>query len=359
MESNKKAVLLINLGSPDGPDKKSVKKYLREFLMDSRVLDMPWLLRKFLLEFFILPKRPAKSAAAYQAIWWKEGSPLVVISRKVEQALRKRIKVPLGLCMRYGKPSVQYELNRLVKQHPSIEEIFLIPLYPHYAMSSFETAVEKVKQELAKKYKNIKLKVQPPYYKDEPYIAALSDSIKPYLDAPYDRILFNYHGIPERHLKISDPTSQHCLASGDCCENNSIAHKTCYRHQIIETTKAVAKRLNLDEADYEISFQSRLGRDAWLTPFTDHVIEQFPDKGVQNLVVICASFVADCLETLEEIGMEAKDSFLQAGGKNFTLVPCLNEQEAWIDLLADWTNEFALDDTIHLKEENQSASISL
>lgn len=341
MQHHKKGILLVNLGSPDSTTVKDVRRYLREFLMDERVLDMPFLLRKFILECFILPKRPARSASAYRSIWWEEGSPLIVLSRQLKEALRNATGLPVELGMRYGNPSIEAATDRLLQKFPAMEEVLLIPLYPHYAMSSYETAVVRTQEVFKEKYPSVKLHVQPPFYEEEQYIEALLASMAPSLEAEYDHLLFSYHGIPERHLEKSDPTGQHCLCSQNCCTEISAAHATCYRHQVFRTTSKLAEKLSLEEGKYSVSFQSRLGRDPWLTPFTDLEVKRLAEEGVRKLVVVCPSFVSDCLETLEEIGKEAKHIFLEAGGEQFTLIPCLNVHPLWVRTIANWSRQFA------------------
>jgi ferrochelatase len=341
MSEARKAVLLVNLGSPNSTDEQDVRRYLREFLLDKRVIDVPYLLRKFLIEAFVLPKRPANSAAAYKRIWWDEGSPLVVLSERVKKEVATHVKLPVALAMRYGEPSIPDVLKALFTAHPKLEELLLVPLYPHYAMSSYETVVERVKEVVSKQRPQLQLSIQPPFYNDGAYLDAMAATIRPYLEeAPYDHLLFSYHGIPERHLRKSDPTNKHCLQSADCCSTKSTAHATCYRHQCFETTNALVERLQLKEGSWSNSFQSRLGRDPWLKPYTDFEVERFAQEGVKRLVVVCPSFVSDCLETLEEIGMEARDEFRKHGGEELVLVPCLNEQPKWIETLTGWIHSF-------------------
>ena len=330
---------MVNLGSPESPNTKDVRVYLREFLMDERVIDVPYLLRKFLIECIILPTRPKKSAEAYQSIWWEEGSPLMVLSERVKNLLENKIDTDIELGMRYGKLSIERGIDALVNRNANLKSIHLIPLYPHYAMSSYETVVVKAEEIIAKKYPHLNLDVLPPFYKDKDYIAALSNSIKNELNDDYDHILFSYHGIPERHLRKTDPTGEHCLKCENCCEVASEAHGSCYRHQVFETTKAVADYLGLDKEKYSVSFQSRLGRDPWLQPYSDKEIVRFAKEGKKKLFVVCPAFVSDCLETIEEIGMEAKEEFLEAGGTSFNLIPCLNTDEQWINVLAKWCKE--------------------
>ena len=335
---SKKGVLLVNLGSPDSPAVPDVRKYLREFLMDGRVLDTPWPIRFCVVNFAILPKRPAESGKAYETIWTKEGSPLIVISKKVHAKLKERVSVPIELAMRYQNPSIESALLKLADEN--VDDLLLIPLFPHYAMSSFETAVVRV-QELAKRVApKMRIQVQPPCYADEDYITALVASARDYLDRGYDHLLFSYHGIPERHLRKSDPTGCHCLATPNCCETPSPAHATCYRAQCFATTKAFVKKAGIPEGKYSISFQSRLGRDPWLKPYTDFELERFPKEGIKKLLVMCPAFVSDCLETIEEIGERGRESFIHAGGQECTLIPCMNEHPLWIAALENMVKKF-------------------
>jgi len=332
-----KAILLVNLGSPDSPSVRDVRRYLNEFLMDGRVIDVAWPLRRLIVGL-ILIRRPKASAHAYRTIWTPAGSPLIVTSRNVQRKLQERVSVPVELAMRYQNPPIEVAVKNLVSQ--GVDEVLLIPLFPHYAMSSYETAVERVKEVAAKLAPQIRLTVQPPYFEQPDYIAALVASAEPWLKREFDRLLFSFHGIPERHLHKSDPTKTHCLQVADCCNTASPAHEFCYRHQCFATVQAFAQQARLSEKKYAVSFQSRLGRAPWLTPYTDWEIERLAKSGVRKLLVICPAFVADCLETLEEIGMRGRDTFLQAGGKEFALIPCLNEHPLWIEALAKMAARF-------------------
>jgi protoporphyrin/coproporphyrin ferrochelatase len=327
----KKAVLLVNLGSPDSPSVPDVRRYLREFLMDGRVLDAPWPIRFGVVNFAILPKRPHDSAHAYQSIWTDEGSPLVVTSRRVQAALQERLGIPVELAMRYQNPSIDSAVERLGAQ--DIDELLLIPLFPHYAMSSYETAVERVKDAVQNIAPWMQLHVQPPYYNLPDYIDALVASATPHLKEHYDHLLFSYHGLPERHLRKSDKTGCHCLQVPNCCEVPIPAHATCYRAQCFQTTKAFVARAGVPQGKYSIAFQSRLGRDPWMQPYADKEIIRLAHAGVKRLLVMCPAFVSDCLETLEEIGMRGRQTFREAGGEELTLIPCLNEHPAWIRTL--------------------------
>lgn len=336
----KTAALLVNLGSPDSTDVKDVKRYLGEFLMDERVIDLPFLFRTLLVKGIILNTRPKKSAEAYKSIWWEEGSPLIVLSERLQQKVQENTQVVVELAMRYGNPSISFALESLKSKNPDLEEIFIIPLYPHYAMSSFETVVEKVKEQAAVILPNVKLEFQPPFYNDEQYIDILAKSIAPALEQPFTKVLFSYHGVPERHIRKGDVTGKHCLTDG-CCQKDSPAHAFCYRHQCFETTRLVAEKLGLSEDQYKVSFQSRLGRDPWLTPFTDATLKEYGHEGMERLVVVCPAFVSDCLETLEEIQVEGVHDFLGAGGKAIEVVPCLNDREDWAKLLGEWVEQHA------------------
>lgn len=338
-----RAVLLINLGSPDSHSVSDVRVYLREFLMDKRVLDVPYPVRWCIVNLGILPRRPAQSAEAYEKVWTPAGSPLVATSRKVQAALQSSLSAPVELAMRYAHPSVEQAIMRLSGQ--GIDQVLLIPLFPHYAMSSYETAVERVKEVAAKFAPEMSIEVMPPYYDHPDYIRALVASASEYLEGGYQHILFSFHGIPERHLRKSDPTGCHCLQHQNCCETVNPAHGTCYRAQCFKTARAFVRQAHVPESRYSISFQSRLGRDPWLKPYTDWALEGLGQAHVQKLLVICPAFVSDCLETLEEIGMRGRETFQNAGGGEFTLVPCLNDHPLWIKALNEmanrWLGQFA------------------
>jgi ferrochelatase len=337
--SSKKAVLLMNLGSPDSTEVKDVKKYLNEFLMDGRVIDYPYLFRKLLVQGIIVPFRSPKSAEAYKTIWTEEGSPLVVLTKQLQAALQEKLTAPVEIAMRYGNPSPESAFDKILERDSEIEEVIAIPLYPHYAMSSYETAVEHAKSAFAKKKYPFKLSFIKPFYNEFQYIQAMSENMKTYLEKDYDHILFSYHGIPERHIKKSDITGKHCLQVENCCRVPSEAHDYCYRHQCFETTKHIAATLRLPALKYSIAFQSRLGK-GWLQPFTDKRLEEMPKEGIKKLLVICPAFVSDCLETLEEIAERGKESFIEAGGEEFTMIPCLNTHPMWVEALSEWVNGY-------------------
>lgn len=334
-------VLLVNLGTPDAPHAAEVRRYLREFLSDPRVLDIPALGRWLLLNLVILPFRPRRSAAAYRAVWRPEGSPLLHHSRRLLAGLREALpELPIELAMRYGKPSLRDGLAALRAR--GCERVITVPLYPQYAASSTGSTVEALYRLAAEPWNTPFLTVAPPFYDHPGFLGAFAEVGAPVLqDFRPDHVLFSYHGLPERHVTKSDPTGAHCLRDATCCERIVDANRMCYRAHCVATTRGLQARLGLDPAKSSISFQSRLGRTPWLTPFTDLVIPELARKGVRRLAVFCPAFVADCLETLEEIGMRAAESFKHAGGEELRLVPSLNDHPAWIAGLAAIIREAA------------------
>lgn len=347
-KTNKKGVLLMNLGSPDSTTVKDVRRYLNEFLMDEKVIDIPFILRSLLVQGIIVPFRAPKSAEAYRTIWTSKGSPLVEFTKQLQQAVQQKFGEPVEIAMRYGNPDPEVAFEKLLKAVPDLDEVIVLPLYPHYAMSSYETAVDYAYKIHQKKGYHFKLTTIPPFYNKPEYITALAESIRPYLQTEYDQVLFSYHGIPQRHIRKSDTTKSHCLQVPDCCNTNSAAHATCYRHQVFTTTKLVTTLLQIPESKYKISFQSRLGK-GWLQPFTDIRLAELPKEGVKKLLILCPAFVSDCLETLEEIAIRGKETFLQAGGESYTMIPCMNTQPLWVN---------AVEHMVRQRIEQQSPVIS-
>lgn len=330
-----RAVLFANLGSPDSPAVPDVRRYLDQFLMDRYVIQLPWLLRRLIVSLFVLPTRPRRSAHAYESIWTDRGSPLVWLSMDLLHEVQKHTRLPLGMAMRYGNPSIESELTRLAAL-PGVDEILLMPLYPHYAESTVLTAVKEAERVIAEHGLRVALHVPAPFYAHPDYIGALVASVEPALAQPFDHLLFSYHGLPELHITRADPTGAHCLKSATCCETPSAAHATCYRHQVLRTTDEFVKRTGLRADQYSIAFQSRLGRAKWLEPATENVLRELAGKGVKKLLVVCPAFVTDCLETLEEIEIQGSATFKAAGGESLTLVPCLNAHPQWAETLARW-----------------------
>ena len=338
-QSARKAILLMNLGSPDSTEVKDVRKYLNEFLMDEKVIDIPFIVRALLVRGIIVPFRAPKSAEAYKTIWTKEGSPLIVLTKQLQAALQQQVEEPVAIAMRYGYPSPKQAYDLLLQQNPDLEEVIIVSLYPHFAMSSFETAVDHAKEQYAKSAYPFKITFIKPFYNEVNYLHALAENIKPHLEQEYDHLLFSYHGIPERHIRKSDVTKCHCLQMNDCCNTPSPAHDYCYRHQVFTTTRLVTEQLGIPKDKFSISFQSRLGK-GWLQPFTDIRLEEMPKEGIKKLLVVCPAFVSDCLETLEEIAERGKESFMEAGGESYDMIPCLNTQPLWVKTIADWIGDY-------------------
>ena len=323
---NSCGVLIANLGSPAGCDTASVRRYLNEFLMDPHVLDVPWPIRRMIVSGFILPTRPRRSAEAYRAIWRDDapGSPLIHHTMTLAERVRDLTGLKVAVGMRYGEPSLAHGIASL----GTVDEILLVPMYPQHATSTRTTTIERVKS-LA----TVPVRVMPPFYARAAFLDAVARLVRETM-APDDHLVFSYHGLPERHITRADPTGSHCLARADCCETTSPAHATCYRHQCLETTRALAQRLGT--AHHFTSFQSRLGRLPWLRPYTDELLAELPGKGIRSITVACPAFTADNLETLEEIGIRGRATFMAAGGDAFRLAPCLNDDEEWARGVAGW-----------------------
>lgn len=337
--AGQKAVLLMNLGSPDTFAVRDVKKYLTEFLMDKRVMDVNVFLRSWLVRGIIVPRRARSSAQAYKSIWTEHGSPLIAITQQLCEVLSRKVGLPVHYTMRYGNPTPTHALERLVETVPQLRRLIVIPMYPHYAMSSFETAVLALEKAYRKAQYIFPMQIIRPYYQDQAYIHALAACIRPYLSQPYDHILFSYHGVPVRHLMKGDPSRQCCLQNDDCCHRVAAAHEFCYRHQCIRTWDLVRDALEIPAQKTSVAFQSRLGKEVWLQPYTVDELRSLPTKNVKRLLVACPAFVSDCLETLEEIAEEGKKEFLAHGGEQFTMIPCLNLHESWVDALAKYVRD--------------------
>jgi protoporphyrin/coproporphyrin ferrochelatase len=335
-----KGVLLVNLGSPESPTAKDVKPYLDEFLMDKYVIDVPFLLRALLVRGIILRNRPEKSAAAYAKIWWEEGSPLVVISQRMQKKVQALTDIPVALAMRYGTMTILKGLQEL--KDKGVTEVMLFPLYPQHAMASTTTILVLAEELRQQHFPEMTFTTVPAFYNKPGYIKALANSMKKQLDTfEYDHLLFSYHGIPKRHIRKTDITKSHCAIDGSCCNTPSPAHEFCYRHQCYETTKQVVQYLGIPEGKYSQTFQSRLAGDKWLTPYTDVEINKMPEKGIKKLAVVTPAFVSDCLETLEEIAMEANHQFKEHGGEEFMAIPCMNDDDEWCETVADWIKDWA------------------
>ena len=335
---SKKAALLLNLGSPDSTSIPDVRRYLDEFLMDEKVLSMPFWKRWLTVKLFILPSRPKNTSEAYGRIWTDKGSPLIETSKQLRAAVEAGTEVPVDLGMRYGNPSTSDAVKRAKEQ--GVAELYVIPLYPHYAMSSYETAVDATREAAKRHAPGLKVTFLDAFYNHPEYIDALHQSSKPFLEADYDKILFSYHGLPESHLSMKDPTGSHCLTCENCCTTPSPAHATCYKHQAFETIRLFTEKAGIPKEKFQISFQSRLGREPWLKPYTDYVLKDLPSQGVKKLLMMSPAFVSDNLETLEELAMEGEETFLKAGGESFQLIPCMNLHETWVKFLQNRINNW-------------------
>ena len=340
-----KGVLLVNLGSPESPDPKDVKVYLDEFLMDQRVIDLPSFLRTILVRGIILNTRPKRSAKAYKKIWWDEGSPLIVLSKRLLQKMEEKVQLPLALGMRYGKPAIQTGLQELADK--GVTEVLLVPLYPQFAMATTETILVQAESLRQESFPQMEFTTLPSFYNHPDYVRVLSQSIQESLqDKQWEHLIFSYHGVPERHIRKSDITKSHCKIDGQCCQTASPTHQYCYRHQCLETTRLVAEYLDLASDRYTTTFQSRLGLDPWLQPYTDKTVAKMAKSGVKKMAIVTPAFVSDCLETLEEIGMEAVEDFEEKGGEHLHVIPCINDREDWVNVMSRWVDEWAMSEPV-------------
>jgi protoporphyrin/coproporphyrin ferrochelatase len=325
-------LLLVNLGTPESPHPKDVRPYLKEFLSDPRVIDIGALPRWLLLNLFILPFRPKQSGEAYEKIWTDRGSPLLFHTQDLAAKVRDRFgpSVVVDFAMRYGNPSIAAVLSRF--RASAVDRIVVFPLYPQYSSAATGSSIEKVFVEMSRAWNTPFVQVVPPFYDHPAFIAACVGVAKPYLEeAPWEKILFSFHGLPERHCIKSDDTGAHCLKSAGCCDRIAEANRNCYRAQCFATARAVASGLKIPEDKRIICFQSRLGRTPWIRPYTDEVVVELAKSGVKRALILSSAFVADCLETIEELGMRAADSFKANGGATLRLVPSLNANDAWAD----------------------------
>jgi ferrochelatase len=324
-------VLLINLGSPKELSKKSVRQYLRVFLSDDNVVDLPKFFQQFILRLFILPFRPKNTLEAYEKIWTKEGSPLIISTESIANKLTEKTGWNVEYAMRYEEPSIEKALHKFKKNE--INKIYVISLYPHNAMATTVTTELETRNVAMNVSNDFELIFTKPFFDNEEYINAMVNSIRPYVEnKSYDKIIFSYHGIPKRQAKKTDETGEHCFSTSNCCEIENDGSKDCYRSHTRIASDLTAKKLGLKDDQWEIAYQSRIG-PGWLTPFTDKRLAKLPEEGIDNIAILCPSFISDCLETLEEIDIRGRETFLKAGGKNMTYIPCLNDSEDTINLL--------------------------
>ena len=324
-------VLLINLGSPKELSKKSVRQYLRVFLSDDNVVDLPKFFQQFILRLFILPFRPKNTLEAYEKIWTKEGSPLIISTESIANKLTEKTGWNVEYAMRYEEPSIEKALHKFKKNE--INKIYVISLYPHNAMATTVTTELETRNVAMNISNDFELIFTKPFFDNEEYINAMVNSIRPYVEnKSYDKIIFSYHGIPKRQAKKTDETGEHCFSTSNCCEIENDGSKDCYRSHTRIASDLTAKKLGLEDDQWEIAYQSRIG-PGWLTPFTDKRLAKLPEEGIDNIAILCPSFISDCLETLEEIDIRGRETFLKAGGKKMTYIPCLNDSEDTINLL--------------------------
>jgi ferrochelatase len=327
----------VNLGTPASPGVADVRRYLREFLSDPRVIDLPAPSRRLLLEAVILPFRPRRSAHAYASIWTAGGSPLLVHSRALAQGVAKALGAGfrVELAMRYGEPGIAGALDRLDAQ--GVGRVVVLPLFPQYAASAGGSALEAVYTGAGRRWNVTPIDVLPPFYDDPGFLRVLAEIARPEL-ARFrpDHVLLSFHGLPEHHVRKSDRTGEHCLARADCCDAIGAANRDCYRAHCFATARGLAARLELPAGGWSVAFQSRLGRTPWIRPYTDERLPELARSGVRRLAVACPSFVADCLETLEEIGIRARAQWRACGGERLLLVPCPNAHPLWVETVAGW-----------------------
>jgi ferrochelatase len=335
-------VLLVNLGTPDSTEVADVRRYLAQFLMDPRVIDIPWLGRAALVHGIILRTRPAKSAEAYRKVWTERGSPLLFHGQDLVTNLQDELgpDVRVALAMRYQNPSVTAALAELATH--GVDDVVVVPLFPQYSQAAWASAYDEVVRVAGRMQNTPNLRFVPPFFEHAAFLDAVAEVSRPHLDAfGADRVLMSFHGLPEKHVQKSDTSGSHCLQQQECCGTITHANRFCYRAQCYATARGVAERLGLGDDDYEVAFQSRLTRK-WIQPFTDVRLEQLPGEGTRRLAVLCPSFVADCLETIEEIGMQAKQTFVAAGGEDLLAVPCVNAERPWVRALAQLVREPAV-----------------
>jgi len=326
--NEKKVILLVNTGSPDAPDKKNLAKYLRQFLMDYHIIDIPWFFRFLLVNLIIVPFRARRSAEYYKNIWTESGSPLKFITESLVEKLNyQKGEFSFYFAMRYGNPSIKNQVSELYEK--GFRNITLFPMFPHYSYSTYESVIDEFRK-CVEKFPQIQYQIAAPFYNHKEYIKSLYGISKKYLTKDVEHVLISYHSIPERHLKR---VNKLCLSSPDCCEAISIAHARCYKHQIMETSRLFAEKSGIDRKKFTITFQSAMSSKGWLVPDTEKVIKELGEKGIKNLAIISPGFTIDNLETLDELNIRYKKIFFDAGGKKFQYIPALNDSMIWVESL--------------------------
>ena len=327
----RKGLLLINLGTPDDPGYLSVFKYLRQFLMDPKVITVPYILRFILVSIIIVPFRAFSSGKIYKKIWTENGSPLIVNTSALADKVSKKVPhIEVEFAMRYQSPSIEDKLKKLISQN--LDEIIILPLFPQYSTATTGSVFDEISRVLKKQSVTPSIKFINQFYEQESFIDSWEDNLKSFDVDKYDHILFSYHGLP---TKAVDDIYDDSLCADNNCENKiTNENKFCYKATCYETTRLIASRFNLPSEKYTVSFQSRLTKN-WIEPFTDEVLEDFPSKGIKNILVLSPAFTADNLETLYEIDDEYKELFIENGGKSLTMVPSLNDSSKWADSIVE------------------------
>jgi len=328
----KTGLLLINLGTPESPAPSDVRPYLREFLMDPRVIDLDYW-KRWLLVNLILIRRPKASGEAYEQVWTDEGSPLLTHTKNLTEKVAKKLpELHVDFAMRYGNPSIASVLRRM--RQAGVDRFIVFSLYPQYSSAANGSSLEKVFVEASKLWNVPDIETIPPFWDDPGFIDACAQRARPVIDAVNpEKVYFSFHGLPERHVIKSDESGSHCLQSEDCCASIGTANRHCYRAQCYATARLLADHLGLPEEKRVVCFQSRLGRDPWIKPYTDHILIDDAKAGVKKAVILSPAFVADCLETIEELGIRAVEDWKTHGGEQLELVPCINSDDAWVDAL--------------------------
>ncbi len=344
MAKEKTGVLLINLGTPDSPSVRDVRRYLREFLMDARVMDIPYIWRWMLVNLIIAPFRAPKSAKVYEQLWEERGSPLLFhghgLKKKLQQSLGDEFLVVFG--MRYQKPTITKALEELFAQN--VKKIIAIPMFPQYASATTGSVMEKVEEELKKLRQEPQIKYIAQFPVDEGMIATFAELGKKYMKSmDFDHIVFSYHGLPERHIHKGS-VDGHCRLDEHCCADYHSKNRWCYRAQCYLTSRKLAEKLGLSDDQYSIFFQSRLGKDPWIRPYAEEEIQRLASEGKKRILVFCPSFTADCLETTIEVGHEFKALFLEHGGEEWQLVESLNSHDRWVEALKNMVISHAFRD---------------
>ncbi len=328
-------ILIVNLGTPDAPTRPAVYRYLKQFLLDPRVIDINPIARNLLVRGIIAPFRSGKSAKAYQEVWTENGSPLKFYGERLVEQVRQLLgaEYVVELAMRYQSPSIESAIEKLMQA--KVSKIKVFTLFPQYASATTGSVHEEVMRVLTKQQIIPALEFVSKYESWEPMIDLFVKNALKYDLAKYDHILFSYHGLPQRQLRKGD-VFNHCLQKADCCQTLTPTNQFCYSAQCYATTKAIANQLNLKPERYTVCFQSRLGRDPWTQPYTVRTIEELAKSGAKRLLVFCPAFTADCLETVVEIGEEYREDFLKWGGEQLDLVESLNDKPAWATAVAEF-----------------------